>query len=74
MNKENKDVHLPIQQLKMSKKRIPIAHKETKRQQRIFFSVTGLLFMIAIYFIDIDFQTVSKGMERVPIVAEKLTQ
>lgn len=71
---KNTETYLPVQQLKKSKKRIPIAHKPTQRQQRAFFSTVGLLFLISIYFIDIDFQAIPKGMERIPAIVEGITQ
>ncbi|MFS0644106.1 PhnE/PtxC family ABC transporter permease [Siminovitchia sp. 179-K 8D1 HS] len=63
-----------IHQLLESKKKISIAHKQTQRQQRIFFISILILFVISLSFIKVDFQAVSKGMERIPAILSEMTQ
>ena len=42
----------PDNLLKSSKK-IPIAHKQTQRQQRIFFTTVFMMFIVSLFFIEV---------------------
>ncbi len=63
----------PDNLLKSSKK-IPIAHKQTQRQQRIFFTTVFMMFIVSLFFIEVDMRAISKGIERVPTILKEVTQ
>lgn len=55
-----------IQGQKMSKKKISIAHKKTKRQQNLFFGISAILFFGSLFLIEIDWRQFVLGIERLP--------
>ncbi|WP_246031595.1 hypothetical protein [Salibacterium salarium] len=54
-------------------KKIPIAHKATQYQQRRFFTIVGILFIISLFFIDVNLQAISAGIERLPGILREVT-
>ncbi|MDQ0859860.1 ABC transporter permease [Bacillus sp. V2I10] len=56
------------------KKRIPIAHKQTQRQQRIFFSTVIVLFLFCLTQLDISIIQFQDGLSRIPTVLSQMAQ
>lgn len=57
-----------------TRKKIKIAHKATQRQQRLFFGIVSVLFIVSLFLIEIDYQGVVKGLERTPAIISEMTQ
>ena len=58
----------------LTKKKIPIAHKQTKRQQQYFFTTVGILFIVCLLQIDISFPQFQEGVARIPTVLSMMLQ
>lgn len=63
-----------LEKLLKSSKKIPIAHKQTQRQQRIFFTTVFIMFIVSLFFIKVDMRAISKGIERIPTILKEVTQ
>ncbi|MFZ4452674.1 PhnE/PtxC family ABC transporter permease [Salibacterium aidingense] len=62
-----------MEYVKESPKKIPIAHKSTQKQQRRFFSIVGILFVVSLVLIDINYQAIQEGINRLPVLLSELT-
>lgn len=56
------------------KKRIPIAHKQTQRQQWLFFITVGILFVFCLAKIDLSMAQFQDGLTRIPAVISHMLQ
>lgn len=63
-----------VKEKAFAKKKIPIAHKQTRRQQQYFFITAGILFVICFMQIDLSFIQFQAGMARIPSVLEMMMQ
>ncbi|MCM3217294.1 phosphate/phosphonate ABC transporter permease [Niallia taxi] len=63
-----------VKEKAFAKKKIPIAHKQTRRQQQYFFITAGILFVICFMQIDLSFTQFQAGMARIPSVLEMMMQ
>lgn len=55
-------------------KKIPIAHRETKRQQRFFFTTVFVLFTFSLLQLTIDWEQLIAGSQRAPELMRQLSQ
>jgi len=55
-------------------KKIRIVHKETQRHQNIFFGAVAVLFILALFFIEVDYNGILQGFDRLPSVIKELSQ
>jgi phosphonate transport system permease protein len=60
--------------LMYQKKRIPVAHRQTQRQQRIFFSSVAVLFLLCLTQLDLSISQFQDGIARIPDVASQMFQ
>ncbi|MCE4049883.1 PhnE/PtxC family ABC transporter permease [Bacillus sp. Au-Bac7] len=65
---------LVMKESMLTKKKIPIAHKQTKRQQQYFFTTVGILFIVCVFQIDISFSQFQEGVARIPSVLSMMLQ
>lgn len=56
------------------KKKIPIGHAKTRRQQQLFFSISGVLFLISLWQVGIDRAQFFQGLERLPHTLQAMTK
>lgn len=63
-----------VKEKAFAKKKIPIAHKQTRRQQQYFFITAGILFVICFMQIDLSFTQFQAGVARIPSVLEMMMQ
>ncbi|MEH6942529.1 PhnE/PtxC family ABC transporter permease [Bacillus sp. JJ722] len=66
--------HEAIQLPNVRKKKIPIAHEKTKRQQQLFFGISGLLFVISLLVVEIDWKQFVEGVEKLPATLSNMMQ
>ena len=57
-----------------SNKKIPIAHKPTRRKQQLFFLGMLVLFIPCLFYLNLSFPQFTKGLERIPGIARQLLQ
>lgn len=57
-----------------SGKKIPIAHRKTQRQTRLFFLAATVLFIICLCFMDLSWEQFTKGLGSIPDIAAAVAQ
>ncbi|KOS63667.1 ABC transporter permease subunit [Lysinibacillus agricola] len=70
MTAKQESIQLPTRK----KKKIPISHAKTKQQQQLFFGVSGLLFVISLLVVDIDWKQFVTGVEKLPATLSNMMQ
>lgn len=74
MRQETKSLVPSHQALINSGKKIPIAHRKTKRQTILFFAAAAILFIVSFSFLDLEWEQFTKGLDSVPAVAQAVLQ
>lgn len=59
-------------ELNRSSKKIPIAHRSTQRQTRLFFSIAVILFIICLSFLDLSMKQFMNGLTSLPAIMDKV--